>query len=105
MQKIPLHLARKGMVLAREVSRSDNSSNIPLCGKDVVLTDELIKRFDRVDIQYIYVQGRPVKLDGEATLESMLEGLEQRFEKVRNQPLMDNIFEVYAAHIRQSMER
>lgn len=103
MKKIPLYLAAEGMVLAREVSRNDSTSNIPVCGKDVVLTNELIRRFDLMDVKSIYVQGRPVALEGDPSLAEMLESLEHRFVKVRNVPLMDKVYEIYAAQIKRTM--
>lgn len=101
MQKIPLNLAAEGMVLAKEVNRNDSSSGIPVCGKDVVLTAALIRRFDLMDIKSIYVKGYPVKNQHEPTLDTLLAELEHRFEKVRNDLLMSRVHDIYAAHIRR----
>jgi hypothetical protein len=103
MQKIPLHLASEGMVLARDVSRNDSSSNIPVCGKDTVLTNELIRRFDLMDIKTVYVQGRPVVIAGEPTLDAMLAELDHRFKKVRNDPLTSKVYDIYTAYIKRTM--
>ena len=103
MQKIPLYLATEGMVLAKEVIRNDSSSSIPVCGRDIVLTNELIRRFDHMDVKSIYVQGHPVKQEGDLTPESMLERLDRRFEKVRTDPLMSKVYDIYAAYLKRTM--
>lgn len=103
MQKIPLHLAKEGMVLAREICRNDSTSSIPVCGKDVVLTSELIARLGHMDINSIYVQGHPVRSEGDHSLETMLGNLEHRFEKVRNDPLMSKVYDIYANYLKRTM--
>lgn len=103
MQMIPLHLAVEGMVLAREVCRSDSSSNVPVCGKNVILTSELIRRFDLMGVKSLYVKGRPIAQEGEPTLEIMLKDLDRRFDKVRNDPLTMKVHEIYTAFLKRSM--
>ena len=68
-----------------------------------MLTNELIRRFDQMDVKSIYVQGRPVVVEGGATLETVLENLEHRFEKVRTDPLMSKVFDIYTAYIKRTM--
>ena len=60
MQKIPLMLAKAGMIIARDVFRADSPIGIPICGKGTLLSDTLIARFDNMDVQSIYVEGHPV---------------------------------------------
>ena len=103
MQMIPLHLVVEGMVLAREVCRNDSSSSIPVCGKDVMITSELIRRFDLMGIKSLYVKGRPIAQEGEPTLETMLKDLECRFDKVRSDPLTMKVHEIYTAFLKRSM--
>jgi len=103
MQKIPLMLAQAGMVLARDVFRNDSPAGMPICGKDTVLTDTLIARLDHLDTKTIYVEGHPVWTEGERSLDDMLQDLDRRFEKVREDPLMVKLQDIYAAYLKQSM--
>jgi hypothetical protein len=103
MQIIPLHMIAEGMVLAREVFRNDNSSNVPICGKNVVVTSELIRRFNMFGIKSLYVKGRPIVQEGEPTLATMLKDLDCRFDKVRNDPLTMKVHEIYTAFLKRSM--
>jgi len=104
MQIIPLHLAVEGMVLAREVCRNNNSPSVPVCGKNIMLTTELIRRFELMGVKSLYVKERQVVQEGNLTLEAKLDGLDYRFEKVSMDPLMMKVHSIYGALIRRSME-
>ncbi len=103
MQKIPLMNAAAGMVLARDVFRSGTSTGFPVCSKDTALTDALIARLQHMDIAFVYVKGRPLPQDGDRSLDEMLHDLEQRFAKVRQDPLMAALHDMYADYYRRSM--
>jgi len=103
MQKIPLIRATAGMVLAREVFRTESANGIPVCGKDTELTDLLIARLENLNIQSVYVEGHPVWSEGDLSIEEALHGLDNRFEKVRHDPLMAKIHDIYAEHLKRSM--
>jgi hypothetical protein len=103
MQKIPLKHAVAGMVLARDVFRSGVSSGLPVCGKTTVLTTPLITRLENMDIASVYVEGRPLMEDDGCSLDDMLQNLEQRFARVRENPLMSRLYEIYADCYRRSM--
>ncbi|NVN90641.1 MAG: hypothetical protein HXX11_08525 [Desulfuromonadales bacterium] len=103
MQKIPLKLATAGMVLARDVFRNGNTVGFPVCGKTTVLTETLISRFENMDISSIYVEGHPLWDDGDRSLEDMLGDLDQRFTKVRQDPLMAKLHDIYADFYKRSM--
>ncbi|BCS53026.1 hypothetical protein [Geobacter sp. SVR] len=103
MQKIPLMVAEAGMVLARDVFRSDNLFGMPICGKGTVLTDSLITRLDHMDVKSICVEGHPVWLDGDRPLDEMLRDLDRRFEKVRQDPLTSKLYEIHASYLKNSM--
>jgi len=103
MQKIPLQLARAGMVLARAVFRNDSPSGNPVCGKDVVLTDSLIARLETMDVKAVYIKGHPVRQPGDPTLDDMLRDLDLRFEKVIQDPLMGKLHAVYTDYLKRSM--
>lgn len=103
MQKIPLMRATVGMVLARDVFRNDVPIGIPVCGKNSVLTDTLIARLENMDVNSVYVEGHPVWEDGDRSLEDLMEDLDRRFEKVRQEPLMSRLYDIYAAQIKRSL--
>ncbi|MDU0459392.1 MAG: hypothetical protein RW306_11760 [Geobacteraceae bacterium] len=103
MQKIPLMLAKAGMVLARDVFRGDSPVGMPICGKDTVLTDSLITRLDQMDVQTVYVDGHPVWEEGERTFDELLQNLDMRFEKSRQEPLNSMLYDIYKAYLAKSM--
>lgn len=103
MQKIPLMLARSGMVLARNIFRNASSTGNPVCGADTILSDALIARLENMDINSIYVKGHPVWQAGDRSLDEQLRDLEHRFEKVRQNPLMSRFYDIYADYLRRSM--
>lgn len=96
-------LAKAGMVLAKDVFRNDSPSGIPICGKDTLLTDNLLTRLDHLDVKSIYVQGHPVWIDGDRSLDDLLESLDQRFKKVRQDPLTSKLYDIYVEYLKRSM--
>ena len=103
MQKIPLKLATKGMVLARDVFRSDASVGMPICGKGTELTESLIVRFENMEVQSVYVEGHPVWEEGECSLDNMLRELDARFIKTLQNPLNVMLHDIYEACLIKSM--
>jgi hypothetical protein len=103
MQKIPITLARAGMVLARDIKASEDPSSMTVCGKGVKLTDSLINRLQQMEIQTVTVEGHPVQIEGEASLEEMLAALDKRFSRVTDDPLMMKVREMYRRQIRRSL--
>lgn len=91
------------MVLAKDITNPNDASGMTLCGKGVTLTDSLIRRLEQMGIQSIIVEGHPVKIEGEATLEEMLADLDKRFSRVLDDPLMVKIKGMYERHIKRSM--
>jgi hypothetical protein len=103
MQKIPLMLAKAGMMLARDVFRGNSPTGIPICGKDTVLTDALIARFENMDVQTVHVAGHPVWEDGERTFDDLLTELDRRFSKTVDEPLNAILYSIYKAYLIKSM--
>jgi len=104
MQKIPMALVLPGMILAQDIKNIDNPDGPPLCGKGVQLTEALIERLHRMDIQSITVEGHPVKMEGEKSLEEELAVLDKRFKKVADDPLMKKLKDMYRAQIIKARE-
>jgi hypothetical protein len=104
MQTIPFKLAKAGMVLAKDVLKPDASSAMPICGKGMVLTDSLIERMGRMGVARVTVQGHPVMVEGEATLEQQLARLDARFKRHEGDPLMRKMKEIYQRLIIRMME-
>jgi hypothetical protein len=103
MQKIPLMAAKAGMILARDVFRSESASGIPICGKNMELTDSLIARLENLNVQSVYVEGHPVWEEGDRSLDDILRELDSRFAKVRQDPLTDKLHDIYADYLKRSM--
>ncbi len=103
MQIISISLAAGGMVLAREIRTSTEPNGRILCGKGVVLTESMIERLRKMHIESVAVEGHPVKVEGEPTLDDMLAALDKRFSRVAHDPLMMKIKEMYRRQILRSM--
>lgn len=104
MQKIPISFAQKGMVLAKEVFQPGSASTMPMCGKGMILTESLIERMMRLEIQTIFVEGHSVELPGELSMEEQLNRLDVRFSKVENEPRMIRIKEMFKKNFMKSRE-
>lgn len=83
MQEILINQAAKGMVLAKDITNQDGRV---LCGKGTELTDSLIERLKKIEITHVAVQGHPVSIEGEKTLEEELQDIEKRFSRVLDTP-------------------
>lgn len=91
------------MVLAKEIKTDDNPASPPICGKGVTLSDSLISRLASMGVQSVIVEGHPVMLEGEKSLEETLDVLDKRFAKVSSDPLMQKLKEIYRRQIIKSM--
>jgi hypothetical protein len=86
MQEILTAQAKEGMVLARDVITPEGRV---LCGKGTELSAALIERLARMEITHIAVEGHPVEVPGEKSLEEEIEELNERFSRVEDVlPLM-----------------
>lgn len=103
MQRIPFSLAQPGMVLAKDVVRGDNPNGPPICGKGLELNETLIERLRNLGIQSITVEGHPVSMDGDKTLEELLKDLDRRFRRVADDPLTGVLKDIYRNQIIRSM--
>lgn len=103
MQKIPIALLKPDMVLAKEIKSSEDPASMTICGKGVKLTESLIDRLRRMGIQSVTVEGHPVTMEGETSLDEMLAALDRRFSRVAADPLMMKIQTLYRNHIKRSM--
>lgn len=91
MQKIPLSLAKPGMILARAVLRENGQV---LVGEGAGLTVSLLERLEAMGVDAVTVQGRPVQMDGISSGESIamrLERLEHLFRKHQDDPWMNQV--------------
>jgi len=83
------------MVLAREIKNPENPDGPPVCGKGVALTESLIERLGQKGIASVTVEGHPVRIEGEKTLDEMLAAIDRRFRKVEGDPVMMKLREIY----------
>lgn len=96
MQRIPISLAAPQMVLAKAVKTEDGKV---LCGPGVELTAELISRLSKSGVHVIAVKGHPVQIPGEKTLLEMIKALEDRFSKVKDDPILRALMRLIAEHM------
>jgi hypothetical protein len=104
MQKIPLTLARAGMVLAKPVARADGIA-VAAAGSEI--SEGLLDRLDGMGVTHLVVEGEPVALDGPpgaTSFDKRLERLDYLFRKHRDNAwmaqirrLMDHYFRMRAA--------
>lgn len=103
MQKIPISLAAADMVLARDLFRNNSPAGIPICGKGTVLTASLLSRLQQLGVQSIYVEGHPVKQDGDLTPEEQLNELERRFSKTLDNRYNLMLLNIYRRQLNDMM--
>ena len=85
LQEILSLQAEEEMVLARDVMTPDGRV---LCGKGTTLTTSIIDRILKMDISHVAVEGHPIEIEGEKSLEQELADIQKRFSKVTHiQPL------------------
>lgn len=86
MQQILCSQAREGMVLAKDIMTPEGRV---LCGKGTPLTTSLLSRLEKMDMVYVTVEGHPIEVPGEKTLQQELQETEERFSNVTKiAPLM-----------------
>ena len=67
-----------------------------LCGAGTELTAELVLRLEKQGITVLAVQGHPVTLPGEKSLNERLRELEYRFSRVKKDPVLKAIKKLIA---------
>jgi len=86
VQRILLAQAGEGMILAKEILNPDG---MVLCGAGTPLSPALIERLANMDVIDITVEGHPVNIEGEKTLQEELQEIDLRFQRVEEiAPLM-----------------
>lgn len=86
MQRILIAQAGPGMILAKEILNPDG---MVLCGAGTELSEALIERLTNMDVVDITVEGHPVNIEGEKTLQEELHEIDLRFQRVEDiAPLM-----------------
>lgn len=86
MQRLPLYYIKPGMRTYEEVI---DANGRVLCGKGVEITEEHIKKFEEFGVTFVTVEGNPVKLPWEKSLEEELKELEERFEGIKDENLLE----------------
>ncbi len=86
MQRLPLSYIKPGMKTYEEVI---DANGRVLCGKGVELTENHIKRFENFGVNFVTVEGNPVKLPWEKSLKEELKELEERFEGITDKNLLE----------------
>jgi hypothetical protein len=105
MQHIPIALAAADMVVGRDIRRPDNPQGPPICGRGVTLTDSLIERLRQMGIASIVVEGHPVEMAGEKSLEVLLLELDSRFRLSAREPHGAKLKEIMRQRLIREMGR
>lgn len=91
MQKLPIYLAKPGMILARAVAKDNGMA---LCAEGTELTAALIERLMQMNVTRLTVMGRPVDTGEQPKpVEDRIRDMEGRFDRVRDDPLMMRIMD------------
>lgn len=103
VQKIPLDKAKAGMKLAKPVL---NENGRVLCGDGVELTDALLSKLEKMDVEKITVEGFPISMPGveRKSLKTQLEELDERFKKVESNPVFSGIKEIFKKQLIEKEE-
>ncbi|RKX56412.1 MAG: hypothetical protein DRP29_09625 [Thermodesulfobacteriota bacterium] len=86
MQRLPLFYIKPGMKTFEEVI---DANGRVLCGKGIELTEEYIKKFEEFGVKFVTVEGHPVDLPWEKTLDEELQALEARFKGITEENLLE----------------
>ena len=74
------------MILAKEIL---NPEGMVLCGAGTPLSEALIERLANMEVVDVTVEGHPVTIEGEKTLNEELQEIDLRFQRVEEiAPLM-----------------
>ncbi len=88
MQKVPLTLAKPGMVLEKPVTRENGMT---LVGVGTQLTDALLQRLENMGVESIVVEGSPLTPDGENPYTAKIERLEHLFRQYTQDRWMQKV--------------
>ena len=100
MQKIPLSLAKPGMVLEKPVARENG---IVLIAQGTEISEMILERLERMDIQTVVVEGQPVDMEGLSggtDYAARAERLEHLFRRYKADPWMGRVKKSLADYFR-----
>ena len=99
MQRIHLDLAGPGMKLARAVK---NKRGMVLCSRGTDLTEDIISRLSRMEVDRITVEGHPVDTgEPEKSLDQQIVELNKRFMHVTEDALMKKIQNIFLKRLKE----
>jgi len=100
LQKIPLNLARPGMVLEKPLLRDNGQV---LLGPGTKLTDSTLQRLERMEVQWVTVQGNPVKIEGQGqgSYHDRIKALDSLFRQHQEDPWMMKIKKFFRGYFKR----
>lgn len=104
MQKIPVNLARPGMVLDKPVLR-DNG--LVLVAQGTEISQSLLDRLENMGVEWITVEGSPVDMEGMApskTYQQRMEEMDHLFRKYKDDKWMNNMKSFLKSYFRRKAE-
>lgn len=100
MQKIPIRLAREGMILAQPVLDAEERV---LMGEGVALTDSTIARLETAGIRTILIKGDPQA--GPSGAQKVLDRLDHLFRKQEQESFMAAVKKMLIQYYNGKIER
>jgi hypothetical protein len=102
MQKISLDLAEPGMKLAKAVK---NKRGMILCSAGTDLSEDIISRLSKMEVDRITVEGHPVNTgEPEKSLDQQIDELNKRFKHVAGDALMGKIKNILLKLLKEKAE-
>ncbi len=104
MQKIPVNLAKAGMVLEKSVLR-DNG--LVLVAQGTEISEALLNRLENMGVEWITVEGAPVEMEGMAppkTYEQRMQEMDHLFRRYKNDKWMDSMKSFLKSYFRRKAE-
>lgn len=103
MQKIPLNLARPGMVLEKPVLRNNG---LVLVAQGTEISDGLLVRLGNMGVNSVTVEGHPVAMEGESppkSYQERIDSLDHLFRRYKDDPWMNKMKGFISAFFKRKM--
>ncbi|MFW5722502.1 MAG: hypothetical protein ACOCVU_07365 [Desulfohalobiaceae bacterium] len=101
MAKVPLGMARPGMVLAKPVFRGD--SGMVLVAEGTELTPGILATLERMEVGSLVVKGEVEGLPGSISVTERLQRLDHLFRSHEDDPWMEQVKGFLKAHFQENL--
>ncbi len=101
MAKVPLSMARPGMVLAKPVFRGD--SGMVLVAEGTELTSGILATLERMEVASLVVKGDVEGLPGAVSIAQRLQRLDHLFRSHEDDPWMEQVKGFLTSHFQENL--